>query len=259
MWQQMSLTACRALLGVAAAVWLALPFSARAAGASAALITPADAAHCVAPTNLSLYRLLPPFPPVGSAQARSELDELLRMQAQRTPAQAARARADAEVSIFRFADALGSPAQFTAPHLPRTTALFDELGEDESAVVGPVKDEFARPRPFTVEPRLQPSVPRSRTGSYPSGHAAWAYTVALVLADMVPERRQQILERADEYAHNRNVGGVHYPSDVDAGHLAATAIAAMLFACTPFQRDETAAAAELRGVLGLPVRPAPQP
>jgi hypothetical protein len=33
----------------------------------------------------------------------------------------------------------------------------------------------------------------------------------------------------------------------------------MLFACTPFQRDETAAAAELRGVLGLPVRPAPQP
>ena len=130
------------------------------------------------------------------------------------------------------------------------------MDEDASAVIGPVKDEFARPRPFKLEPRLEPSVPRSGTGSYPSGHAAWAYTAAIVLADMVPERREQIFARAREYAHNRNIGGVHYPSDIEAGRLAATAIAAMLFSCAPFQHEEAAAQAELRHALGLTARTA---
>jgi len=99
-------------------------------------------------------------------------------------------------------------------------------------------------------------VPRSGSGSYPSGHAVWAYTAALVLADMVPERREQIFARAREYAHNRNTGGVHYPSDIQAGQLAATAIAAVLFTCAPFEHEEAAATAELRHALGLPQRTA---
>jgi acid phosphatase (class A) len=252
----MRMTPRQALHAVAVLLLLPLAGAQAAPGTPNAPIAASDSAHCVAPKTLDLHRLLPPFPPVGSAQARTELDALLKLQGERTPAQAARARADAEVSIFRFADALGSPAEFTAAHVPLTAALFENLDEDASAVVGPAKDEFARPRPFKVEPRLEPSVPRSGSGSYPSGHAAWAYTVSLVLADMVPERREQILERADEYAHNRNIGGVHYASDVEAGHLAGTAIAAMLFLCEPFQRDEAAAAAELRHALGLSAKPA---
>ena len=67
----------------------------------------------------------------------------------------------------------------------------------------------------------------------------------IVLADMVPERRTQIFARAEEYAHNREVGGVHYPSDVAGGHLAGTALAAALFTSQAFLNDELAAAAEL--------------
>jgi len=65
-----------------------------------------------------------------------------------------------------------------------------------------------------------------------------------------------ILARAEEYAHNRNVGGVHYPSDVQAGQVAGTVIAAMLFACPAFQSEERAAGRELRAALGLPAAPA---
>jgi len=255
----MRIIACRRLLAFATALWLAWTFSACAAHPPATLVVhSADAAHCVTPASLDLHRLLPPFPAVGSQEARGELDELLRLQAERTAVQVARARADAEVSVFRFGDALGSPTAFTAAHLPLTAALFNAVDEDASAVIGPVKDAFARPRPFKIEPRLEPAVPRSGSGSYPSGHAAWAYTAALVLADMVPERSGQIFERAREYAHNRNLGGVHYPSDIEAGHLAATAIAAMLFSCAAFQHDEAAAQAELRRALALPPRPGEQ-
>jgi len=205
--------------------------------------------------SLNLYRLLPPPAEAGSAQERAELDELLRLQATRTPAAVERARADAAVSIFRFADALGSPPAFNRQQLPLTTELFERIVRDESLFMNTAKDAFGRPRPFLTEKRLAPVVERPPSASYPSGHATWAVACAIVLADMLPERRAQIFARADEYSHNREVGGVHYPSDVAAGHLAGTALATELFHSPRFLDDEGAAAAELRQALGLPALP----
>jgi acid phosphatase (class A) len=203
-------------------------------------------------TSLNLYRLLPSPPEAGSTQERAELDELLRIQATRTPAEVQRARGDASISIFRFADALGNPARFTPEDLPLTTALFKRVENDESMFMNTAKDAFGRPRPFLTEKRLAPVVARPASASYPSGHSTWAVACAIILADMVPERRVQIFARADEYAHNREVGGVHYPSDVAAGHLAGTALAVELFNMTRFDADEIAATRELRQALGLP-------
>src|SRR5215472_13362997 len=61
------------------------------AGASAT----ADTAHCVDSSSLDLRRLLAPPPRAGSPRNRAELDELLRIQALRTPSEAALARLDA--------------------------------------------------------------------------------------------------------------------------------------------------------------------
>lgn len=220
--------------------------------AAAVQFAPRTVGAYLTPAALNLYRLLPPPPEAGSAQERAELDELLRIQATRTPADVLRAQEDANVTVFRFADALGSPAHFTPAELPLTVALFRSIGSDESLFMNDAKDRFARPRPFVTESRLSPVVPRPPSASYPSGHTTWAVACAIVLADMVPERRAQIFARADEYSRNREVGGVHYPSDVAGGHLAGTALAAALFISPAFQNDEAAAAAELRRALGLP-------
>ncbi len=214
--------------------------------------SPTDTAQCVDARTLDLRRILPPPPAAGSPQERAELDVLLRIQAHRTPKEAARARKDATIDVLAFADALGGPpGALTTVRLPLTLALLRHVGVDEAAILDPAKDEFGRPRPFTVEPRLHPVIARPRSLSYPSGHSTWAYTTALVLADMVPERRRQLLARAQEYAYDRSVAGVHYPSDVEAGKLAGTALAAALFTCRPFDHEEAAARAELRSVLGL--------
>jgi acid phosphatase (class A) len=205
---------------------------------------------CVEARSLDLERLLPPPPPAGSAQEHEEIARMLEIQRQRTPAQAERARADAEVSIFRFADALANPARFRPADLPATAALFHQVEVEEGAVVGRAKEEFGRKRPFAIEARIVPLLPRTDSGAYPSGHATWAYAAGLVLADLLPERRAAIFARADEYARNRIVAGMHYPSDVAAGELAGTALTALLLACPSFQMQETAARAELRRALG---------
>ena len=229
-----------------------------AAPAAAALPAPALGARGYLTAGaVDLYRLLPPPPEAGSTQEHAELDELLRLQALRTPATAQRAAADATVSIFRFADALGSPAHFTARDLPLTTALFQRVARSERPFMNAAKDAFDRPRPFVTEKRLSPIVFKPSSASYPSGHTTWAVMCAIVLADMVPERRMQLFARADEYGHNREVAGVHYPSDVAAGHLAGTALANALFQSARFIRDERAATVELRQALGLPALPPP--
>jgi acid phosphatase (class A) len=229
-----------------------VPVASTAARTTALPAPPYGSGGYLTAVSLNLYRLLPPPPEAGSAQERAELDELLHLQATRTPAEVQRAQADATVSVFRFADALGNPPGFTPRALPLVAELFDRIGRDEGLFMNPAKDAFGRPRPFLTERRLAPVVAMPPSASYPSGHTTWAICAAIVLSDMVPEKRAQIFARADEYAHNREVGGVHYPSDVAAGHLAGTALALELFDSPRFVEDELVAAGELRQALGLP-------
>lgn len=206
------------------------------------------------PSVISIARVIPAPPLAGSAAERAELNEMLAVQAQRTPAQAERAKADADVDIFRFADALGSPPEFTAAKLPKCVDFFERIRRAESAVVRPAKDYYARVRPYETEPKLAPVISRVSSLSYPSGHSMWAWTAGLVLADMLPEKRTEILARAAEFAQNRVVAGVHYPSDVAEGRVAGSVLAAFLFASPAFSADEKLAAEELRSALKYPPR-----
>ncbi len=60
------------------------------------------------------------------------------------------------------------------------------------------------------------------------------------------------MARADDFAFHRVVAGVHYPSDVEAGEHAGTALAAFLLASPTFQPDYAEARQELRAALKLP-------
>lgn len=58
-------------------------------------------------------------------------------------------------------------------------------------------------------------------GSFPSGHTNTGYTDALLLAEMVPERFEALLQRGARYGYSRLVLGVHYPLDVMGSRMVA--------------------------------------
>ena len=208
-----------------------------------------DAKPFITAKELDLTKFLAPPPANDSAQTKAELAEVLTLQVTRTPEMVARAQADAEENVWRFADVLGP--KFTKEALPKTDAFFARVAETEGAVVDPAKDVWKRPRPHLYSNLVKPVVPLSKSGSYPSGHATVGTLMAIVLSNMVPEKRAELMACGWEYANNRVIGGIHYRSDIEAGRIAGSLIAEAIWNQSDFAAEFAAAKAELRAALGL--------
>lgn len=154
----------------------------------------------------------------------------------------------------RFEEAFGRPIDSkTSPEL---VTLLDRAVLDVEATASAAKDLFHRPRPFQ---RLQlqrvcdksaapkPEDHPTNGTSYPSGHSTRGWTVAMILARVAPDRADALMARARLYEESRLVCGMHFPSDVEAGHEVATAVVAHLDASTDFQTDLAKARKEHTG------------
>ncbi|MDE2161627.1 MAG: phosphatase PAP2 family protein [Alphaproteobacteria bacterium] len=190
--------------------------------------------------------LLPPPPADGSPEARAEMDELHRIQKNRTPEEFARALADDhDETVTAFAGVMGPGFDLTA--LPKTAQLFADVKAEEKSAAKLAKNFFRRNRPWIVDPSLkscaQTDAPQS---SYPSGHATMAYSAAVILAALAPEKGQAIMARAADYSENRLVCGMHYRRDIVAGEVLGTTVAVELLQTPGFKEEFDAAEDELR-------------
>ncbi|WP_087687496.1 phosphatase PAP2 family protein [Pandoraea sp. PE-S2R-1] len=195
--------------------------------------------------------LVAPPPAPGTPAAADDLRQVLALQQSRTAAQLALADGDTHKSVFRFADVIGP--DFRAERLPFTEAFFKRLAKEGAGPLKAAKDYWKRPRPYNVSAEVHPGIVTEGTSpGYPSGHATFAYLSAVVLAEIVPEKRAEIFARAQAYAQGRALGGVHYVSDVEAGKVSGTVIAAAMLANPAFRDDLMRATRETRQALSLP-------
>jgi acid phosphatase (class A) len=188
-------------------------------------------------------------PAANSAQTRHEVDQLLAVQKQRSAADVEAAQADRKTEVWQFAEALGlQPAQLR--ELPALADLADQVEDDVRPYVRAAKHRFLRLRPFEVDARIDPCIEDVRRDlSYPSGHATYGYVMAYLLADMVPERRAELMVRAREFARQRMVCGVHFPSDLEAGRIGAAWLAQRFLASPEYQAASIAARHEMRAAV----------
>ena len=207
----------------------------------------------VSPDQLNMAAILPAPPADNSPRGKAELAEVYKIQETRTEAQIAHAQADdAEEDMFVFKDVLGD--RFRPENLPATALLSAHMHNDEGVIVNPAKTFFAKMRPFNLDPAVKPvckANANAKDYGYPSGHGTTGYLEALVLIMIVPEKRDAILARADDYAHSRVVCGVHYPSDGFASKLTAYSMMALIVNNPQFKKEFEAAKAETRAALGM--------
>lgn len=248
-----------------------------AAGTNAPALALSDKPY-VTLEQLDAIALLAPPPAHDSLQQKRDLDQVLALQKSRTPEQIARAQAGGDLG--GFGAVLGE--KFTTANLPATAAFIRKVSRETAAAVDRVKDCWQRPRPFIASKDVKPAegsfenmmmkpgaaventaphgsgspckAPETNPAasySYPSGGANAGMTTAILLANIVPEKRNEIFARAWDAGENRVVLGVHWPSDIGGGKIIATAMIAVMMQNPAFKTDLATARAETRRVLGL--------
>jgi acid phosphatase (class A) len=79
------------------------------------------------------------------------------------------------------------------------------------------KLQFKRARPQQVCPALVPLINSPWHASFPSAHSLESHMIALALSEVRPSTKGVLTALADRIGRNREVAGVHYPSDTLAG------------------------------------------
>ena len=194
---------------------------------------PATQPAYLAPDNFDFKALLGEPPADGSPTQAREIDTLLQLQANRTPAEEARCKEEVDASAFVFADVLGN--WFDAKDLPATAALLKEVTQQAKVVSGAAKAQWNRQRPFLADARIKPCIEIEKTASYPSGHATRGVLWAIILSEIFPEHKDQIMARGRLIGEDRLIAGMHYPSDVEAGQKLGEEIAKKLLDNPDFQ------------------------
>ncbi len=232
------------LVAIAMLAACATPPPAAPAGQSTQPTHPADATPNPA-VQVDARVFIPPPPQANGAL---ELAERAIVRGPWSAERRQQALEDNAIDPFAAFDSVLGP-QFTRANFPATFTVLDRAGRAAGYAGDPVKFLYSRQRPFVSDSAITPCIPdepRLRASfSYPSGHAALGFGWALVLAELVPARADALIERGRDFTWSRVVCGVHYPSDVDAGRIVASAAIARLHADPDFQREFAAARAEM--------------
>ena len=195
---------------------------------------------------------LPVCPENSSPQTRAEIDYLIRLQANRTETEGERALyfapwsysssikpdnprfAIQQRNLFYVGRSIGS--WFTPADLPVTAELMGRVWRDASHYMWRLKFKYARIRPYQIDPAVK-SLDEPAWAAFPSGHATFSHMLAFIYSELAPEFADIFLNDARAISHSREIIGVHFPSDSEAGRVFARQFVDQLFASEKFQRE----------------------
>lgn len=188
--------------------------------------------------------ILPEPPGVGSDRFKLDSCIFVSAKALRDTDRGKQAVIDANVGgeniLLLFSDAFGMPitlerTPMLAELLLRSKETFGDYATREA------KQHHMRERPFMYfkEPSGTPNDDSwlITNGSYPSGHSAIYTGISLILAEINPDRQDEILLRGQDGAFSRVIVGAHWYSDIEAGKVVASATFARLHSDKAFNKQ----------------------
>ena len=181
--------------------------------------------HYLAPGKPDAATVLTPPPLLESAEQSADMDEVKAVYHAASSNDMAAAYSEKKFSVFNFTPAVG--AFFQSNSLPQTAAFFEKVQLDAETVTDLGKVYFHRPRPYTTDTNLANGKLEKSFG-YPSGHSTESMVLALVLAELLPDKHDAIIAHARLMGWHRVQIARHYPTDIYAGRVLAQAIVKQL-------------------------------
>ena len=172
------------------------------------------------------------YPAPGSPTGQGEQAVLLWLQGARTSQDVQRAISERTPSLGCFAQdihlgmtASGASAPIDIHDFPKTEAVLAQARADVMPILESLQTLFARPRPYLLYSTLQPALPLPSGPSYPSTNAVLGVVFAQIIGQWDKADLQALRNTGGLLGTDRVLGGVHYPSDVQAGQRLGKAFA----------------------------------
>ena len=181
-------------------------------------------------------------PTAGSATEQSEIAQLLALQSARAGAQITAFNAWNGHVAARFnalARALVISHDTVPPLASRVYAALGVAQFDAVIAANRQRTRFSRATPAQTDARLTPL--SSQSDGYPSPESALCAASADVLKSLYPDSAAQIDKARDDCQQSRLIGGVAFPSDVEAGADIGDSIAAKILARIATDNSDQAA------------------
>ena len=153
--------------------------------------------------------------------------------------------------LMHFTDAFGM--EITKETLPELYELMMCMKET-AGTLGTMhaKRHYKRYRPFMYFREHTATIDDEeflkKDGSFPSGHSAIFYSMALVLSEINPDREAELMKCGLEGGRSRIIVGAHWSSDVEAGRKVAIAVVDCLHHHKEFMEQFTKAKEEFNNV-----------
>ncbi|HXJ02983.1 MAG TPA: phosphatase PAP2 family protein [Micropepsaceae bacterium] len=203
--------------------------------------------------DVDFSMMLPAPPKEDTAAGKRDIQAIVDLQKNMTPELDAAIHKDLDQSVYTVAGPVLGP-KFTKENFPMAGEFFAKVVKDAGVGVGPIKQKYKKLRPFqySKEIKTPDDIAKAAGGpTYPSGHSTTAGEVALLMGMMVPEKRDALYERSDEYATHRITSGAAYPSDRMGGYITASLAINQMMKNPEFRADYEAVKTEVRKGLGL--------
>ena len=176
---------------------------------------------------------LPPPPANSSPKTKAEITSLQSLVSKR---QNKLPEIKAEVLVTKFSlGGLTYESLTTLPKYRATSQLILGAYHDLAIPIFKMKERFDRVRPSIMKKDLGQAIDIPTHPAYPSGHASIAYTLAYLLQELDPSNSEKYLKDAQRISENREIAGLHYPSDTEAGRLLARQVVDQLLSRPNFQ------------------------
>lgn len=206
------------------------------------------------PDSLALM----PAPPAAGSGAFAADEEAFKVAIAAPADRFQLAASDADLKwphvVASYEAILGTPV--SGPATPHTAMLIRRAMIDGGLSTYRAKTHYKRTRPFVVN-KVSTCTPADEAmlrtdGSYPSGHAAIGWMIALVLTDLAPDKTNPLLQRGFDFGQSRVICRVHWKADVEAGRTMASATFARLQADPTYQAQRELARTELKAAKPKP-------
>lgn len=193
--------------------------------------------------TLDALVILPPPPEEGSPEQKAELAMTKKVSDTRSKAETTIAEFQINLDFFTFASVIGP--WFKKESFPETYKIFKRVEFQTKSVTNSGKNFWKKRRPYDADPSIK-ALKKEKSLTYPSGHSSRGMVYATVLAEVFPEKKEELLKYGRNIGWNRIIAGVHYTSDVHNGRVLGMAIARELIKSPGFKKDLEVMKAEVK-------------